>query len=171
MMFLRGVFCLAFFLFSFFDSSYDYVKQADKISSKVTARLAKRHNMIACGGSGGMMDTVNHVGISFQKVGVFSKDEARKIVVDCVEELLRAFNEDEEIRPHLQNYPFTTNNIRVSIFFCIAGGEIYYPDFAVVGLSAGDIVFRASEEGKRQLLTYDEEESYEEALSIVRGEE
>jgi hypothetical protein len=172
MIFLRSIICLAFFLFSFFDSDPAYVKRAEKIMNKTMERLAKKHDMSPSGTTGGMIDTVNIVGFSFQKLEVLSKDEAREIVVDCAEELLRAFNEDEKIRPHLRDYPFTTENIKVSVFLKTSDYDrIYYPDFSVARVSSGRVVFSASEEGKVQLLTYKEEEPYEEALSIVRGEE
>ena len=85
--------------FSFFKSDYSDI--ASGIRNKVGKNLAKKHKMDFIGTSSGMMDCVRMVGFSFEINRPVSRDEARYLIVDCVEELLKAFNENEKIRPFL----------------------------------------------------------------------
>jgi len=100
--------------FSFFKTRYSDVAQ--QIRNKAGRQLAKKHQMELVGVGGGMMDCVREVSLSFQIRHLLSENEGRCVMVDCVEELLKAFNENEKIRPHLLNYPFTPVNLDLAIY-------------------------------------------------------
>jgi hypothetical protein len=152
----------------------EYAQRACMLRAKAAQALSDRHEMNQIGTAGGMIDSVRMVGAGFQKVGSLSKDELRKIIVDCVDEFLVVFNEDEEIRSDLQNYPFESKNIEINIFVMTSDrGFVYYPDICTASFANGEISFRThikvdgDEIGRYET---DSEETYEEALSIVRGD-
>ncbi len=83
--------------FSFFKN--DYVDIAEGIRDKVGKNLAKKHHMDFIGTTGGMIECVRLIGFDFSVYRIIDLDQARCIIVDCVEELLKAINENEKIRP------------------------------------------------------------------------
>ena len=97
------------------------------------------------------------------------RDEARAKIVDCVEELLADVNANEEIRPFLRDYPFTTKNVEVAIFTKYPDGkEVFDPYIRIVSVDQGDsITFRTKEPNKK---SYKQcySESYSEALASFR---
>lgn len=151
--------------FSFFKK--DYADRACDIRSRVGKQLAKKYRMQVIGSGGGFMDTVNEVFISFELRRVLDKDEARCLIVDCVETMLKAYNEDEKIRPDLLNFPFTTKNIEISIYLSTpAGYDIYAPQISTVAVFTSNEVsyITRDKKGNRVKTT----EPYAEALAKVR---
>ena len=58
---------------------------------------------------------INNLGILFQVKRKLSIEQAREILVDCVQEFLTEINSNEEIRPYLENFPFTSKNIHIAL--------------------------------------------------------
>ena len=158
--------------FLFFKSKpRDYVDMAHEIRAKVGKQLAQKHHFAVVGITGGMMDCVYLVGLSFQIYRPMDRDEARYRLVDCVEEMLRAINENEEIRPYLKNYPFTTNNIRVDIFMSDPDGRhLYDPNFEVASISESNKIEYCTSVPNLATYKHKYEESYEEALALVKSD-
>lgn len=154
--------------FSFFRKK-DYSDLASEIRNKTGKALAKKHRMDVIAVGGGMMDNVYNIALSFQIYRIINQDEARYIIVDCVEELLKAFNENEAIRPHLANFPFVPSNLDLSIFvWDSTRGDVYYPNFCVVGVDSEDFVSFKWENQQGQRLK-PIMEPYQEALLKVKS--
>jgi hypothetical protein len=151
-------------------SSDDYVKMADIITNRVIEKLTKRYNMRVIGLGAGMADAVNIIGISFQIVGPLPKDELRMILVNTIRELLDELNSDEKIRPYLKSYPFTSEGTQIDIFVIDKEGkEVFDPDIGVVGVDySGRLSFNTTDRNNRFKYKTEEEETYEEALAIVK---
>jgi hypothetical protein len=144
---------------------------AYEIREKVGKKLAEKHKMAVVAITDGMMDCVYLVGINFQMYRPMDRDEVRYRLVDCVEELLKAINEDEEIRPFLKNYPFTTNNIKIAIFMSDPDGRrLYDPNIDVASISSSDKIYYYTKAPNVPMYKNEYEESYEEALSIVKSD-
>jgi len=153
--------------FSFFKTSYSDVAQ--QIRNKAGKQLAKKHKMEIAAVGGGMMGCVREIALSFQIRRILSQDEARCLIVDCVEELLKAFNENEKIRPNLLNYPFTPANLDLRIFISSPdGSDVYYPDFCIVSVYNEDFITYKKEDGTGKRLE-PKLEPYQEALAKVRN--
>ncbi len=156
-----------FISFSFFKR--DYVDIAEGIRDKVGKNLAKKHHMDFIGTTGGMIECVRIIGFDFSIYRIIDQDQARCIIVDCVEELLKAFNENQKIRPFLLNYPFTTKNINVSI--CISdqkGQDLYEPYINFVGIyKENQIVYRMENRSRKIYEAF--QETYQEALAKVKN--
>jgi hypothetical protein len=158
--------------FLFFNSkTRDYEDIANEIRAQIGKKLAEKHMMAVVGISGGMMKSVNLVGISFQTYRAIDRDEIRYILIDCVEELLKAINESEEIRPYLKNFPFTMNNIRIEIFVSDSTGRwLYDPHIGVASISGGNKIYYCTTAPNVALFKNKYAESYEEALAIVKSD-
>jgi hypothetical protein len=159
------------FSFSFFKSKpRDYEDMANEISAKVAKKLAKKHQMDLIGEGGGMMGSVYMIGLSFQIHHPMDRDEARARIVDCVEELLAAVNANEEIRPFLKNYPFTTKNVHLAIFSNYADGrEVFDPYIRVVTVYIGDHIIFSTMEPNKETYKSRYREPYAEALAMLKG--
>ena len=164
----------SFSSFSFFKSKKrNYEDMANEISIKVAKKLCKKHQMNWVGEGGGMMHSVYMIGLSFQINHVMDQNEARMRLVDCVEELLAAINENKEIRPYLKYYPFTTEHVRVSIFSRHPDGKrVFDPDFEVASiLESDDIIYSTVDYSNRLKYKSQNKEPYQKALEIVKMSE
>ncbi|KIC75348.1 hypothetical protein DB41_HP00020 [Neochlamydia sp. TUME1] len=155
--------------------SYEEPEQAVFVSdilNKTSKKLQKKYSMRTIGTGIGMPDgVVTMLALSFEKTGPLSREEGRRIIVDCVQEMLQIINTHERIRPHLKNYPFTPSDIEIAIFLKDPlGYNIFYPHFGALSSTNAqiDYMFTASENPKRYLKI--EEEKFEEALEMVQNE-
>jgi hypothetical protein len=159
--------------FSFFKSKpRDYSEIAREIRSTVGKKLAKKHKMDLIGVGGGMMKSVYMIGLSFQIHHPLNRKKGRELIVDCVEELLTAINENEEIRPFLKNYPFTTKNVQIAIYVNDDNKrEVFDPDFRVVSVFESDhISFSTVDRTNSMKYKNQYHEPYDKALAIVKGD-
>lgn len=157
--------------FSFFKSKpRDYADMAREIRGKVAKKLAKKHQMDCVGVGGGMMGSVYMIGLSFEINRPIDRDEARARIVDCVEELLTAVNQNEEIRPYLKNYPFTTHNVQVAIFIKDKDRRnLHDPLISVVSVFESDDISYCTTEPNKMTYKNQVHEPYQEALAKVKG--
>jgi len=160
------------FSFLKFMRTRDYQDMAKEIRANVAKKMTKKHQMDWIGEGGGMMGSVYMVKLCFQIHHPLDRHEARERLVDCVEELLKAINSNEEIRPYLKYYPFTIKNVIVVIFSDYPDGrDVYDPYISVVSISESDhITFRTEEPGKRYGYKNTYLEPYSNALTMVKGE-
>jgi len=123
-----------------------YVKLADNIVSKVNKRLLDKHNLRCCGIKTGMAGSVNLIGLQFQINRMLCKDAARAMIVDCVQELLNAINQDEKIRPYLQVYPFDAQHVEIVFYFSTHNyGDVFYPNLSVVDACNNEITYSTND--------------------------
>lgn len=122
----------------------EHVSISNKINSELIIRLAKEKKLKLQGTGASMMDNVKMVGLDFLSEEPSSLEEARILIVDVTEELLKTYNANEQIRPFLANYPLNSNNVHIMISFPIESsyrenkkivfvytknGHIYYCDY------------------------------------------
>ncbi len=158
--------------FNFFKSKpRDYADIAREIRGNVGKKLSKKHQMNLIGVGGGMMGSVYMIGLSFQVRYPLEREEARYLVVNCAEELLRAVNSNEEIRPYLRDFPFTTKNVQVIIFSVKADGrDVYDPAICVASVSESDEICYRTQEPNSPTYKNEYNEPYAEAKAKVFGE-
>lgn len=152
------------------DQGVNYVKIADKIVAKTANTLCKKHQLSCIADSAGMMHCVYMVGMSFEIRCTLDENEARIILIDCVEELLEAINSNKEIRPFLSNYPFNEKNIHLAIFSVDKNGQdTFDPYIGSVSISKQDsITFRTKDPNNIYGYKNEYRENYQEALKTVR---
>jgi hypothetical protein len=90
---------------------------SDKIFFSYNKELLKNKHLFLIGSGGGMMDDIKKVNayyVSFEKMNI---EEARRLYVEVAEGYMSRYNENEQIRPYLHNYPLTIGNFKISIGF------------------------------------------------------
>ncbi len=179
MTFLRNTLLIGMLLLHFF--SCDVFKErkditiSDRIVSEYLQEMEKKYDLHCIGNGGGFLDKVNEVIIYFTTTGPKNIEKVRELLVLMTEDLLRRYNENEEIRPFLKNYPFTSKNLSMGITLKNQEGrEITNPGNSVELLwgafqNNGIISFVIENEAHPYLQNVFEE-TYEEAFSIVRNQ-
>ncbi len=111
------------------------------------------------------------IGIDFDKRGILSKNEGRKIIVECLNDLLNEINSNSELQPYLFLRPFSIKNIRVTILILDADGKlIYYPSIEIIGARNGHISYLAKSMEDEYKFVSLGKETFEEAVKIVESQ-
>ncbi len=147
----------------------EYISKADAIRSSVSERLARKYNMCIVGTIDGMMYNVNKLGVMFHIYRPLTLEEAREIYVDCVLEFLNEINNNEEIRPYLVNYPFTLQNVDISIASRTSIYTDYYDPFIYYVMNIKDKVYYVTKPPENKFDRKEHIETFDEALSIVQA--
>ena len=138
----------------------------DEATHKTVELLCRKYNLVPIGTGGSMMYDIKNLFISFNCYRTLSIDQARGLIVICVREYLTQINKNTEIRTFLYNYPFSPENIEVSIYFYQPNGnEILNGQLCAVTTINGRIDYKTiRSEYQYELL---KEETFEEALQIL----
>lgn len=168
---------LALILFFYGKYYFDENSQADRLSNKLIDRVGSRlekkyHLSMSAIGGGGDSKGLRLLNISFDHQGEpFTRDEARKLIVNLTQEFLKEINNDENLRPYLVSFPFTPSNLHIAVIFFDSNRNFIFDPFPIiVSASNGKIgYFTKSPENLFQdkSKVY---ELYEEALAIVNSE-
>ena len=67
---------------------------------------------------GKISQNIHEIGASFHYFRPVTLSEARELQTSIVQKLLKAFNEDEALRPYLAEYPFPSNRVKIALKFC-----------------------------------------------------
>lgn len=144
---------------------------ADDIFDAMRIKLMEHYkdlDMTTIGVTSGMADCVRLMGFDFQIRGPLPKEQIREIIVDGVEEFLKAINSNEKIRSSLKNYPFTSNGIRISLIINDKNNnDIFYPEISSAFISRGNIYYFYADKEDIYSFKSEEEENYETAKKIV----
>ncbi len=168
----------AFILISFFCScnnsannqhvSPKYVILADEIRNEVAKKLSKEFQMTPIGEGGSFYDCVREMFLAFDIQGPLTKDQLRSILVSCVEEFLSVVNSNEELRPYLKVYPFTSQEIGIRLFVRNKWGmDVYDPNIGVASARKGKLIYKTTDQNDTFKYKSTITESYDDALKIV----
>lgn len=151
------------------------VPQYERDANAVTAHAARKINhqtgLKLIGTGGGMINQINFMAMSFSHYGDLSIEEARELLVYCVEEYLNAINADEKIKPHLVRYPFTPREIEVNIFIRKQDGKNQsVGSLSVVGEVNGKVTYDISQPFPK-IAQEVYKETYEEAKKLVEQQD
>lgn len=156
--------------FSIFSSTPEHIKLSGKISSKFIKDINKNTDLVCGGGGGAFYETVNQISMIFySKKRIYSRKEAFQMGIELVEELVKRYNNDTKIRPHLKSYPFTHENVDMTIFFNDEPNNENLNIISLVHLVENKVFYNiVSSEGKRLERVII---SYAEAYEDVYGHE
>ncbi len=163
--------CLLLFIMGC-DNRTESEKLARRAMHKTAVILEKRHQMKFIGWSeGGDEHYYNNVGLNFKVFRVLSKEEGRIMLIDGVEELVKEFNATPELQPFLNPAPFMPSNVKMHIYdYQPDGGKLYYPNIVVFSAYDGKVQYSTKIPEKEFGYYTQDEETYEEALNIVRSQ-
>ena len=142
---------------------------------RVAKSLVKRHPLRVIGTGVAMPEgDLRMLGLQFQIRGPLTKAELRAITIDCVRVFLSHVNADEKVRPSLNHYPFSIEDLGMSIFVMdLTGRAVEAPNIRVVNLLKGDLVYRILQNDEDDMPVTKEEiiESYAEALEAMKRDQ
>ena len=117
------------------------------------------------------MDDIQKVNSHYESFECLTVDEARRLYVDVVEGYLERYNQNEEIRPYLHNYPFTVDNVEVMIGFKPVQQQKMDQLFvALMYVGKNQRLLYRAYNHETEKFTYLYEEPYETAREIVMRE-
>lgn len=153
-------------------SSNEKQRLVNAARERAAVRLEREKGLVPFGSGGQTSDRVKMLHLAFQYRGKIGIPEARRLVTDAVEELVKTVNADEKLRPYLSNYPFRPDNVEVEIYLKNpdrapispeVSPEVSPESLRVVASRDGKIEYEASDPLSHRLVTVFEE-NYEEAL-------
>ncbi len=149
-----------------------HCKLSDKIYFAYNKEMCKRNRLSLVGKGGAMMGDIQQVDAFYDSYERLNVEEARRLFVDVAEGYISRYNQNEEVRPYLRNYPVTIDNFRIRIGFenenrqHMDGGYVALVSY----INAKRRIFYSGYDHETKKFTDLHEESYETALEIVQQE-
>lgn len=113
-------------------------KQVHKILSQYTKQQEKQRSLEMVGTGSSMPNKVKGFHVRFLSHEKLDRPAARRLLLDCSEDLLAMINQDEAIRPYLDTYPFTLKGIDLVIGFINEDDEFRTPPYVAIVCTADE---------------------------------
>jgi hypothetical protein len=154
---------------------FDDIPELDKVSNRVTiefaSRMKKKHGVdIRYLGGGAPSGKLSLMKVAFTLVKDNPTiDEVRILLFDLLEEFLQDINASEPLKPFLEVYPFTFENVDITIYFENKNGDEPLAPYVCSATIWGDLVSIGTR--KTEGVLFDSHiENYNEALSIINAQ-
>lgn len=145
LLFILAIMLSSFFDFFSFSSVPKSTKMAFKICREISKEIERRHNLKLVGISEeGDKDKYSQIGLSLASNRLLDKDEGALVLMEIVDYALETFNSRSDFRPYMVEYPFTGDNIIVSIYIETYPKEPYHPEIAVFTFLLGNIYYKTN---------------------------
>lgn len=92
-------------------------KLSNRIFIPYNKELKKEKHLYLSGSGGAMIGDIQKINASYVSFEKLTIEEARRLYVDVAEGYICRYNQNEQIRPYLHNYPFTIANFEIMIGF------------------------------------------------------
>jgi hypothetical protein len=158
--------------------STSYIAIADRVTENRAKRICKEEKLYLVGAGGAMMDEITKVSLRFDAYRRVDINEARRLCVRCVEEIRQGLNATGSLQPYLKPYPFPASSMEVGIMFL--KNDDSFVDYGCAYLGTGGVTVVHQVAGmlcyssfnpRTELLEPYYEESYEDALTILKSQE
>jgi hypothetical protein len=136
---------------------------ANEISKQVALQLKKEQDLYPCGFGGGMMHQIRMLALSFNYYKPVNIEQGREMLMAAGSLFLKTINENDEIRPYLDTYPFLPKNIEIRIFLMSSDGSLVDPGKLYVISLIDDVLRYQIDHPETKKLTTIYSETYEEA--------
>jgi len=91
----------------------------------------------------GVSGALEFLEISFQSPHPMSKDDARRMLVECIEEFLSQINSNKKIRAYLKTYPFTCKDVGIALYIRDKDNNfVFHPNISVAHATSQGIIYR-----------------------------
>lgn len=81
------------------------------------ATLEEKKGFKCCGFGGSIPKQVEELSLEYEFNKRVELNEARKMILELVDELIYMANHAKNLRPHMVNYPFDEENVHIAIYF------------------------------------------------------
>jgi hypothetical protein len=140
------------------------------ITAQVSRKIQEETGLRLIGRGGGVIGEkrlVRKLNMSFSHYGVINMEKGRELVIYCMQEYLSAINGCEEIREELVHYPFTPQDVEITLFIRGPKNEdIPIGELDVIYIVKGIIKYKIEQPGIPSMKEI-HRETYGEALKIV----
>jgi hypothetical protein len=152
---------------------YTQPKSEREVNKTLTlaAKACIKKYKVQVAGEGAAMPggIVESLFLSFSYNGILSKNEIRKTIIGCTNELLNAATSNDNLQEHLKLKPFTIDNIDIDVFiYDSQGNYIYDPNIFVAGLRNGIITYKTRDPQNEYKYISITSETYAEALKLLQ---
>lgn len=139
------------------------------VEKQAAKTISAQHQMRCVGSGGGFKDDkVRMSALSFRIPRPINEQEARRLIVAITQEYLHIINKNKELRPALLHYPFTNNDVELSISSTFPNGsDVYHPNIGIVFSLNGKIYYSTNDPDDKFKYKLEEEESFDDALRIL----
>ncbi len=158
----------------FFNDEDADLKTFENVLYQSAKLLEKKYNVSAMGSGGSIPEgVIKKFTLSFQKKGILTKEQCRKLLIAMVADFLQLINNNKEVRPYLYKYPFEAKDININLFIRDEKGNFAeHPNISIADLLLGNLSYETKtvnyETNTFKKISL-EEETFEDALKIVTG--
>lgn len=138
-----------------------------------TAQIIKNKYKLKPSGDGAAMagGSIKGLFLSFDTRNQCTKEDLRRLLIECVQELLIQINTNESIQPFIVSRPFPIENIQIIIYNQDdKGNEAYAPLISTAEISHGFLTCRTVDSNDTFKFKNEFKETYEDALQILRNQ-
>ncbi len=145
-------------------------KLVDEIIAKTAREVKKKYNLTACGSGASMPGgPIKMIGLSFDTRKSHTKDQLRELLINIAQLMVQQVEDNEEIQKFIKNPPFTVKNAEIIIFNHDEKGlQVYDPCIGVAQISNNKLWYVTNDPNDSFKYKNEYEESYEEALKLMK---
>lgn len=154
---------------SFYDSMSPIDRHMYDLMETTASEIENKYDMQLCGT--GLNGKFEFARLIFKIHKPLSKETSRKMLFDCANLFLKKINEDNEIQKYLKPYPFTLENVGITIHIKNSDNcDVYDPEICLAEWNSGTLGYGTiSKDNTRKFKTLTEE-THEEALTILTSQ-
>lgn len=116
----------------------DHIKAARKSTKHFNERVEKAYGLHSIRFGGNFAQRIREVHLDYEFAQAVDIDHARTLIELCINGVQDQLNKDKEVRPYLYNYPFTPNQLSISIAFVVPGYHKFIPGAKVAQVEFTD---------------------------------
>ncbi len=168
---LLGLFLMGFKLFTNPDPYIPPSEQAvNQLLGYAAKRFTTKYNICPIATNVAMPGgIVKLLGLDFQVKGPLSKIEIRRLLISLSDEFLFCINDDLELRPYLEQYPFTIQNVEIDLFLVDSNRrDLNHPYIGIAGISKGKLDYLTLTRTDIPEIVSENIELYEDALECIK---
>lgn len=143
-----------------------HVQEANRVINIFSAYMEKREHFHLSTVGGEMMNQINKIILTYEGQRMVGIDETRRLFVSNVKKLLTLINNDLAVRPYLHCYPFTIDDVNLSLSFYNKQIRYIQGEYISYVFCVKKNIHYCNYDSKNKLQTIFIE-PYEEALKIV----
>lgn len=167
-------FLMIFNIFNWFEPEIPTEDRALNSVIERTEKIVKKKyklNLSVTGSSNDKNLKFKTITLGFQINRRMSIDESRCMLIELADIFLTQINDYEEIRPYLTVFPYTYDNIDITLYISHPDySSIYHPDIAVASIEpGGEFVYLTDDPNQRYKFKSKITETYHEALEKVKN--
>ncbi len=153
-----------------------YLSQEERLVNSVlesTAKVIKKKYNIKPSGEGAAMPEgiIGELTLTFDTNDKLSKEQLRKLLIECAKELVAQVKMNNSIEPFLAKTPFSIENVQIIIYNHDKEGRgLRDPEISTAEISHGVLTYRTLDPNDRFRFKNQFEETYNEAVNVLQNQ-